>query len=80
MSEYTIEKLFDLFIYSLKAEGLTDSTLKKHKNSFKHMHKAFLSQLPDFTKTQIDYFIMKEKERGMSDSSIRNYIKTIRKF
>ena len=72
----TIAEVFDNFILTRKAKGLSDKTVSSYKSHFKSLRNYLNIELPidDLTKTELENMVARMRDSGLAANSISSYV------
>lgn len=78
----TIQEVFDLFVTSRTADGVSETTLKTYKNHFHNisLHLDVTQPLNDLTKRDLEAMIVSMKKSGLAHNSVSSYARVFRTF
>ena len=78
----TIEEVFDLFVTSRTADGVSETTLRTYHNHFHNIsrHLDVTQPLSDLTKRDLEAMIVSMKQSGLAHNSVSSYARVFRTF
>ena len=78
----TIQEVFDLFVTSRTADGVSETTLRTYHNHFHTISLHLDIQLPitDLTKRDLEAMIVSMKKSGLAHNSVSSYARVFRTF
>lgn len=79
-SSLSLDVLKKGFLEDLRFEGTKKNTIDKHERNLVIMARQGMVNLQDVTKEKAKHFLMQKRVEGRSVSTIRNYLKTLRRF
>ena len=78
----TIQEVFNLFVTSRTADGVSETTLKTYHNHFHTISLHMDVQMPivDLTKSDLETMIVSMKKSGLAHNSVSSYARVFRTF
>ncbi len=78
----TIAEVFDNFILTRKAKGLSDKTVLSYKSHFKSLRNYLNIELPidDLTKTELENMVARMRDSRLAANSISSYVRVLKTF
>ena len=73
----TVAEIFDNFIMTRKAKGLSDKTISSYQSHFKSMQNHLNVDIPidDLSKTDLENMVASMRDSGLAANSISSYAK-----
>lgn len=78
----TIQEVFERFVTSRTADGVSDTTLKTYHHHFHTISLHMDVQMPimDLTKRDLETMIVSMKKSGLAHNSVSSYARVFRTF
>lgn len=78
----TISDVFELFIDSQSAKGLSESTLKNHSYHMNSISKHLNTQMPldELTKRDVDLMVVSMRREGLAHNTVATYVRRLKTF
>ena len=82
VNEKEVKEVFEIFVISAKAKGLSDVTIKKYYEHLYSISKHFNLEEPlkDLTKEKLNQMVVSMRESELSQNSISSYVRVMRTF
>ena len=78
----TISEIFDNFIMTRKAKGLSDKTVSSYQSHFKSMKNHLDVNVPidDLTRADLESMVASMRDSGLAANSISSYVRVLKTF
>ena len=78
----TVAEIFDNFIMTRKAKGLSDKTVSSYKSHFKSMQNHLDVNVPidDLTRADLESMVASMRDSGLAVNSISSYVRVLKTF